>query len=119
MKIKKGMEESYKKLSNRNAEPEEKKVVEFIETWTSLMELELLKGEVKVADCAVECRKKANPDGTIDGVQYGYAIICIVMLWEHGEEFRRWHNLNCQLGDEGEHANAIGGVLNPALVEFK
>jgi len=31
-------------------------------------------------------------------------------------ELRQWHNLKTQIKDEGEKANASGGVLNPALL---
>ena len=40
-------------------------------------------------------------------------------VWEHGEELRRWHNLDTQIHDEGEKANDEGSVLNPALLGVK
>ena len=47
---------------------------------------------------------------------YGAAVSTLVAVWEHGEALRRWHNLKTQIGNEGERANASGGVLNPALL---
>jgi hypothetical protein len=39
--------------------------------------------------------------------------------WD-GEELRRWHNKDVQIGDEGEKANETpGAVLNPALLTIK
>lgn len=52
----------------------------------------------------------------LTGFQYGALISTIAEVWEHGDQLRRWHNLRTQLGDEGEKANAEGGVLNPALL---
>jgi len=31
---------------------------------------------------------------------------------------RKWHNIKTQIGNEGEKANASGGVLNPALLNI-
>ena len=47
---------------------------------------------------------------------YGCAVSALGLFWEHGEELRQWHNLKTQIKDEGEKANASGGVLNPALL---
>ncbi|MDA8315367.1 MAG: hypothetical protein M0010_09365 [Actinomycetota bacterium] len=46
----------------------------------------------------------------------GAAVSVLASCWVHGEELRRWHNLDTQIGTEGEKANASGGVLNPALL---
>jgi hypothetical protein len=50
--------------------------------------------------------------------QYGAAAETVAKCWERGEEFRRWFNLDTQLGDEGERANESGGILNPALLRI-
>ena len=47
---------------------------------------------------------------------YGWAVAQIARVWAHGEALRRWHNLDTQIGNEGERANASGGTLNPALL---
>lgn len=44
------------------------------------------------------------------------AVVVLTKCWSRGEELRRWHNLDTQIGNEGEKANASGGVLNPALL---
>lgn len=54
----------------------------------------------------------------LTGFQYGAVISVLSDIWEHGEALRTWHNLETQLGDEGERANAEGGVLNPALLSI-
>lgn len=48
----------------------------------------------------------------------GMAVSMLVQCWEHGKQLRRWHNLETQIGDEGEKANALGGVLNPAVLNI-
>jgi hypothetical protein len=54
----------------------------------------------------------------ITGFMYGAAVAVLADCWEHGEELRRWHNLDSQIGNEGEKANESGSVLNPALLNI-
>jgi len=50
---------------------------------------------------------------------YGWAVSFLASFWKYGEELRRWHNLDTQLGDEGEQANKEkGATLNPALLSI-
>ena len=35
------------------------------------------------------------------------------------ERLRKWHNIDTQLGTEGEEANTGNGVLNPALLSIR
>lgn len=49
---------------------------------------------------------------------YGCAVSILSQVWIHGEELRRWHNLDSQIGTEGEKANESGGVLNPAVLNI-
>ena len=49
---------------------------------------------------------------------YG-AVSTLSKVWEHGEELRRWSNLDLQIGNEGEKANESGGTLNPALLNVR
>lgn len=55
-------------------------------------------------------------DEGITGFMYGCAVSILSQVWTHGDALRRWHNLNTQIGKEGERANETGGVLNPALL---
>ena len=52
----------------------------------------------------------------LTGFQYGLAVQILADVWEHGDELRRWHNLETQIHDEGEAANEAGKTLNPALL---
>lgn len=49
---------------------------------------------------------------------YGCAVSALAKFWVHGEQLRIWHNLDIQIGNEGEKANESGGVLNPALLNI-
>lgn len=74
-----------------------------------------------IADIAEDTFRQVDRDlGPLGltGFQYGAAVSILSQCWEHGEELRRWHNLDIQIGDEGERANASGGVLNPALLNI-
>ena len=54
----------------------------------------------------------------LTGFQMGAEASMVSQLAPRGEEFRRWWNLETQIGTEGERANERGGVLNPALMEI-
>jgi len=86
----------------------------YAERWADLMEARLAQGE-SVAGCAEETSHDADTEG-ITGFMYGCTVSILSQVWEHGEELRLWHNLDTQLGTEGEAANAKGSVLNPALL---
>jgi hypothetical protein len=76
---------------------------------------------VAVADIARRTFSAVNGDlGNLGltGFQYGAAVSILARVWEHGDELRRWHNLDVQLGTEGERANESGAVLNPAILNF-
>lgn len=83
--------------------------------WANLMEARLAAGATDVASIAKEMSHEADDDG-ITGFMYGVSVFMLSKCWARGEELRRWHNLDTQIGDEGEKANASGGVLNPALL---
>ncbi len=83
--------------------------------WAHLMEDRLAAGAPDVASIAKETSHEADDDG-ITGFMYGMAVVALTQCWIRGEELRRWHNLDTQIGNEGERANASGGVLNPALL---
>ena len=82
--------------------------------WADLMEAQLAAGK-SVADVASDTSHAADTDG-ITGFMYGMAVSILSDTWVHGEALRRWHNLDTQIGTEGERANENGGVLNPAIL---
>lgn len=86
----------------------------FANRWALLMEAEIEKG-LTVADCAKATSHQADTEG-ITGFMYGAAVATLAGVWVHGEDLRRWHNKDCQIGDEGDRANESGGVLNPAIL---
>ena len=115
MKIKAGQEQAYeanKKLNN--ADPYGAGIISFAERWAGLMESGIEQGK-KIADIARATSSAADTEG-ITGFMYGEAASTLATFWEHGEELRRWHNLDTQIGNEGEKANAEGGTLNPACL---
>ena len=86
----------------------------YAKDWADLMEAEIDKGKT-VAEVAKETSHTADHDG-IAGFMYGCAVNILSRAWEHGEELRKWHNLDVQIGNEGEKANESGGTLNPAIL---
>ena len=83
--------------------------------WAVAMQQALRKGK-KIADIAEELSREVDYEG-ITGFMYGCAVSFLAKFWKHGEELRRWHNLDTQLGNEGKDANKKkGSVLNPALL---
>jgi hypothetical protein len=56
------------------------------------------------------------PGYGITGFMYGCVIAGLSKFWIHGEELRKWHNLDVQIHDEGEKANKEGCILNPTLM---
>ena len=84
--------------------------------WANFMERELANGK-PLAEIAQATSHEADDEG-ITGYMYGVAVSLLAHCWKHGEELRRWHNLKTQIGNEGEQANASGGVLNPAIINL-
>lgn len=91
-------------------------VVRFAERWANLMEAKMDSG-AKLEDIAAATRREADSEG-ITGFMYGCAVSTLAQTWIHGDTLRRWHNLDTQIGNEGERANTSGGVLNPALLNI-
>ena len=54
-----------------------------------------------VACCAKEASHLADSEG-ITGFMYGCAVSMLAQCWKHGEELRRWHNKDTQIGTEGD-----------------
>lgn len=116
MQVKPGLETKYADYKAKNSDPYGAGVVDYETRWADAMEAEIAKGR-SVAECAKETSHAANTDG-ITGFMYGCAVNSLSHFWIHGDELRRWHNLDCQIGDEGEKANQSGGVLNPAVLNI-
>ena len=99
-----------------NDDPYGSAAIRYAKKWAELMETKMEAG-VKLEDIASDTSHEADEEG-ITGFMYGCAVEVLARAWEHGEELRRWHNLNTQIHHEGEKANEIGGVLNPALMNI-
>jgi hypothetical protein len=93
-------------------------ILDFSTDWADLMEEGLASG-ADLEEIAEQASYVAAKKHGITGFQYGASVSILASCWEHGEELRRWHNLNSQIHDEGEKANESGGVLNPALMVLK
>jgi hypothetical protein len=89
-------------------------VVRYAEAWARLMQARMARG-AELEAVASEASHDADTEG-ITGFMYGCAVGMLARCWRHGERLRRWHNLDTQIGAEGEKANESGGVLNPALL---
>jgi hypothetical protein len=93
-------------------------VYEYAAKWANLMEREMATGK-SVALIAKDTSHEADKEIGITGFMYGCAVSVLAEVWEHGDELRRWHNLDIQIKDEGEKANETGGVLNPAVLNVR
>lgn len=100
----------------KNQDPYGNAVYRFASEWATRMESELAKGKT-LPDIARKCSSEAD-DECITGYMYGCAVEILAYAWKYGEELRKWHNLETQIGTEGEEANKKGTVLNPALLNI-
>jgi len=117
MEIIAGKEAEYSDYKAKNsADGYSRGVVTFGEKWADAMEA-AIKGGESVDACAQRAAAEADTEG-ITGFMYGCAVSALSHFWAHGEALRRWHNLDTQIGTEGEKANESGGVLNPALLNI-
>lgn len=107
-----------------NKDPYGHRCFTYAEDWANLLEKRIpanaTSAEVTriVVDHARNDSATADTDG-ITGFMYGAAVSILSRVWKWGDELRRWHNLDIQIGNEGERANASGGTLNPALLSTK
>lgn len=92
-------------------------VFRFVERWADKMEKAIEDGFI-LENVASSLSQEADTEG-ITGFQYGCAISILAQCWEYGERLRKWHNIDSQIGTEGEKANTNGGVLNPALLRLE
>lgn len=110
-------EEGWERAVKINDDPYGSCVIRYAKRWAELMESEIAKGTALEA-CAKSTSHDADTEG-VTGFMYGCAVDILVKVWAHGEELRKWHNIDCQIGTEGEKANESGGVLNPAILTIK
>lgn len=108
--------EAWEKWRANNTDGYGAACVRYAELWARTME-GMIAGGVTLADCAEEASHIADSEG-FTGFMYGAAVSMLSTVWIHGEALRRWHNKETQLGDEGDRANATGGVLNPVLLSI-
>lgn len=109
--------EFLKKQVEVNSDPYSACTVQYAIDWGRIMEGMMAKG-MTIEQCADEASQIADGPHGITGFMYGCAVSILSKCWKHGEELRRWHNLKTQIRDEGEKANASGGILNPAMLSI-
>lgn len=114
MKVIASKVEEYNKAKEINNDPYGSSILQYADYWATLMEKSIDEGK-SIPDVAKSLSHEADTD-VITGFMYGVAVAHLSYFWEHGEELRKWHNLDCQIGNEGEKANESGGVLNPAIL---
>lgn len=73
-------------------------VIAYAERWARLMQVEINAGK-KLEDIADTTSREADIDG-ITGFMHGAAVSVLATSWVHGEQLRRWHNLDTQIGNE-------------------
>jgi hypothetical protein len=99
-----------------NTDPYGAAVYVYAGLWAQLMQAEIAQGKA-LADIASQTSHDADIEG-ITGFMYGCAVAILAQCWIHGEELRRWHNKDTQIGAEGDKANESNGVLNPAILNI-
>ncbi len=110
-------EKVWKEWVDNNTDSYGKGVIDYAERWANLMEKKMDEGE-SLEDNATDTSYEANTEG-ITWFKYGAAVQVLFTSWERGDQLRKWHNLDTQMGNEGEKANEEGGVLNPATLTVK
>lgn len=100
-----------------NTDPYGNAIYRYAEKWADLMESRINSDSTKVAEVAEKASMEADDEG-ITGFMYGAAVRVLSAFWLYGEELRRWHNKETQIGTEGDRANENGGVLNPAVINI-
>ena len=116
MKFIEEKKEAYQDWYNKNSDSYSRRCFTYAEDWANLMESRLEQGQ-SIKDCAKETSHEADTDG-ITGFMYSAAVSILSNHWIHGEELRQWHNLEHQLGNEGQEANKKGTVLNTAVLNI-
>jgi len=70
--------------------------VRYAARWANYMEAAMESG-APLENAAESTAHEANLEG-ITGFMYGCAVGILAKVWTHGEELRRWHNLDSQSG---------------------
>lgn len=109
-------ENAWQEFKNKNQDSYGGGVVVYAERWARLMQREMANGK-KLEDVAEATSHEADTDG-LTGFMYGSTVLALAYCWKYGDQLRRWHNLDTQIGNEGEKANESGGVLNPAILNI-
>jgi hypothetical protein len=115
-----GGEEKWNTCKSVNSDGYGSGVVRFAHRWARLMEAEIANNPNSsgvISFSAKDLSHLADNEG-ITGFMYGAAVSILAQVWKHGDELRRWHNLDTQIGNEGEKANESGGTLNPACLSI-
>lgn len=101
-------------------DPYGKCIVKIGEAFANAMEGKINAGD-RLADIAADTFREVDdrPGFGITGFMYGCMMEGLSTYWAYGEELRRWHNVDAQIGTEGDRANESGGVLNPALLNVR
>ena len=121
MKIKDGEEKDYQDWKDKNRDPYGTEIFRYAESWADMMEKSINPYE-DIQDKINSIAKKLSHDADttgITGFMYGAAVKVLAFAWLYGEELRKWHNLDTQIGTEGERANKNGGVINPAIMNVR
>jgi hypothetical protein len=108
--------EVWDECKKNNTDPYGSAINEYAELWGRLMQARMHTGK-SVSDVAKDASRDADTDG-ITGFMYSCAVNILSHVWNYGEDLRRWHNIDTQIGTEGEKANESGGVLNPAIINI-
>lgn len=118
MKYSDGGEKRFKEQREINSDFYGSGIFRYAERWANLMESRIEAGE-NLEDCAKRTSHEADTEG-ITGAMYGFAVQILARDWFQGERLRKWHNLDVQIGTEGEAANKKEtAVLNPAMLTIR
>lgn len=117
MIFKKGEQQRYQDWKDKNPDSYGYACFVWAEAWSELMEKEIDKG-AKIADIASRTSHESGDGEGYTGFMYNMTIQILGECWAYGDELREWHNLDVQLGDEGEKANEEGGYLNSAILHI-
>ena len=101
----------------KNQDPYGNAIYRYTSEWATKMEEALKADGATVGSVAKGCSHDVDTEG-ITGFMYGCAVSILASVWIHGEELRKWHNLDTQIGNEGVKANEGTGVLTPALLNI-
>ena len=117
MKYAPGKEFEWLKSREVNSDPYGKAVLDYAERWADMMETHISSGKILTTGDIERMSHAADTEG-ITGFMYGAAVSLLAAVWVHGEQLRRWHNLDCQISDEGVRANDNGDILSPAMLQI-